>query len=298
MPDFARIVPWVAASPRSWSWRANQTTRTGNPQASRWRATTPPSPPLFPGPQRISIRGGAGPCGTSGSGNEGGGVNGRPPASGGIAPSQLRQPAGRAAAGILHQEQVRQPQLGRRPHVQPADLLARHRPDSNDHKDAARIPSPSGDGGMAALLLRQRTIDDPIGHMATLFRTICCKLDVTAEQAAAIDDALDRYADACNAIADVCLALGSTNRVDVHHGCYHDIRQRFGLSANHVVRAIARTCIALKVPDKADSVFRPTALDLDVRTFRFHEADWTFGVTLLHGRVRFATLLGLFQRER
>jgi Putative transposase DNA-binding domain len=33
--------------------------------------------------------------------------------------------------------------------------------------------------------------------------TICCQLDVTAEQAAAIDDALNRYADACNAIADV-----------------------------------------------------------------------------------------------
>jgi IS605 OrfB family transposase len=132
--------------------------------------------------------------------------------------------------------------------------------------------------------------------MGTVIRTICCKLDVTAELAAAIDDAIDRYADACDAIAGVCRAIGSTNRVDVYHACYREIRQRFGLSANHVVRAIARTCIALKVPDKADSAFRPTALDLDARTFRFHEADWTFGVTLLNGRVRFAALLGEFQR--
>jgi IS605 OrfB family transposase len=133
--------------------------------------------------------------------------------------------------------------------------------------------------------------------MPTVIRTICCKLDVTAEQAAAIDDALDRYADACNAIADICRSLGSTNRVDVHRACYHEVRSRFGLSANHVVRAIARTCIALKVPEKTDSAFRPTALDLDVRTFRFHAADWTFGITLLRVRVRFPALLGDFQRE-
>ena len=81
------------------------------------------------------------------------------------------------------------------------------------------------------------------------------KMNGLTEQAAAIDDSLDRYADACNAIADVCRSLDSTNRIDVHHACYHEIRQRFGLSANHVVRAIARTCIALKVPHKADSAF-------------------------------------------
>jgi IS605 OrfB family transposase len=150
---------------------------------------------------------------------------------------------------------------------------------------------------MAALLLREWTKDDPIVHMLTVIRTICCKLDVTAEQAAAIDDALDRYADACNAVADACRALGSTNRVDVHHACYREIRRWFGLAANHAVRAIARTCIALKVPEKADSAFRPTSLDLDARTFRFHEADGSFGITLLQGRVRFPALLGDFQRQ-
>src|SRR5262249_37273301 len=124
------------------------------------------------------------------------------------------------------------------------------------HQDAARIPSPSGDGGMAALLLRERTRDDPIAHMPTVIRTICCNPHVPPEQAAAIDEPLDRYADACNAIADVCRALGSTNRVEVHRACYREIRQRSGLAANHVVRAIARACIALKVPEKADSTFR------------------------------------------
>ena len=37
---------------------------------------------------------------------------------------QLGQPAGRAAAGVLHQEERRHPQFGRRPLIQPADLAA------------------------------------------------------------------------------------------------------------------------------------------------------------------------------
>ena len=143
MPDLARMSRCAAASPRSWSLRANQTTRTGNPQASRWRATTPPSPPLFPGPQRISIRAGAGPCGTSGSGREGGGVNGRPPASGGIAPaSSASQPAAPRPAFSIRSKR-RQRQLGRRPLVQPADLLARQRPQSDDHDRGPVDPSVS-----------------------------------------------------------------------------------------------------------------------------------------------------------
>jgi IS605 OrfB family transposase len=150
---------------------------------------------------------------------------------------------------------------------------------------------------MAALLLRCKTIHDTIDHVKNVIRTICCKLDVTADQAAEIDATLQLYADACNAIRDVSRAIDSTNRVDVHHACYREIRERFGLSANHVVRAIARTCMALKVPEKRDSVFRAAALDLDVRTFGFQERDWTFGITLRKGRVKLAPLLGEFQRH-
>jgi putative transposase len=128
-------------------------------------------------------------------------------------------------------------------------------------------------------------------------RTFCCKLDPLPEQRTAIDAMLAAFADACNAIAEVSRSIGSTNRVTVHHACYRDVRERFGLSANHAIRAIARVCTTLKVPKKAGSTFAPTSIDLDVRTFRFHEADWSFGVTLLAGRQRLATTLGNFQRK-
>lgn len=131
-------------------------------------------------------------------------------------------------------------------------------------------------------------------HMDAV-RTICCKLDPTPDQFASIDATLDAFANACNHAADVANAIDSAGRYAIHHACYRELRERFGLPANLAVRAIARACIAVKVPEKADSEFRPTSIDFDVRTFRFHEADGAFGLTLLGGRERIGAILGGFQ---
>ena len=39
----------------------------------------------------------------------------------------------------------------------------------------------------------------------------------------------------------------------IQRGCYREVRDTFGLSANLAIRAIARVCAALKVPERADS---------------------------------------------
>ena len=128
-------------------------------------------------------------------------------------------------------------------------------------------------------------------------RTIICKLAPTPEQAAEIDATLAAFAAACDRVADVCRAIHSTNKIEVQHACYAEIRRTFGLSANLAIRAIARTCAALKVPDKAHSAFRPTSADYDARIFRFLEKDATFSLTLLHSRRRIAAALGVHQQR-
>jgi putative transposase len=75
------------------------------------------------------------------------------------------------------------------------------------------------------------------------------------------------------------------------------MRQRFGLSANLAIRAIARACAALKVPAKRHSLFEPTSVDYDARILAFQEGNWTFGLTLLSGRVKLATILGDRQKS-
>ena len=131
-----------------------------------------------------------------------------------------------------------------------------------------------------------------------IVRTITCKLAPTEEQRTELDATLVAFADACTFIADVVRREHTTNKVKVQHACYQDIRQKFGLSANLVIRAIARVCAALKVPAKMHSTFEPTSVDYDARIFSFREWDWTFSLTLLHRRARLDTAMSVFQQGR
>src|SRR6266702_2899065 len=129
-------------------------------------------------------------------------------------------------------------------------------------------------------------------------RTLPCKLLPTDAQRAELDATLVAFADACNFIADKARQILSTNKVKVQHACYQDVRAQFGLSANLAIRAIARVCAALKVKSKAHSTFAPTSIDYDQRIFSLREWNWTFSLTLLHSRQRFAAALGDYQQTR
>jgi putative transposase len=130
-----------------------------------------------------------------------------------------------------------------------------------------------------------------------IVRTIVCKLAPTPDQVPDIEATLGAFANACDFAAESARAMGSTNKVKVQHACYAAIRERFGLSANLAIRAIARACAALKVPAKMHSRFAPTSIDYDARIFAFLEWNWTFGLTLLSGRVKIAGVLGDRQRS-
>src|SRR5271157_5471143 len=128
-------------------------------------------------------------------------------------------------------------------------------------------------------------------------RTIVLKLHPTAEQAAEMDATLRAFAGACDHIADVARREHTTNKVLIQRVCYREVRETFGLSANLVIRAIARVCAALKVPEKAHSAFKLTSIDYDARIFSFREWDWTVSLTLLNSRQRIDTKPGEHQKS-
>ncbi|MGZ3334831.1 MAG: hypothetical protein ACXWOV_06430 [Isosphaeraceae bacterium] len=111
-------------------------------------------------------------------------------------------------------------------------------------------------------------------------RTIVLKLQPTADQTVELDATLAAFATACDHIADVARQEHTTNKVLIQRVCYREVRATFGLSANLAIRAIARVCAALKVPEKAHSAFKPTSVDYDARIFSFREWDWTVSLTL------------------
>lgn len=128
-------------------------------------------------------------------------------------------------------------------------------------------------------------------------RTIVLKLQPTAEQTIELDATLRAFAKACDHIADVARRAHTTNKVLIQRICYREVRERFGLSSNLTIRAIARVCAALKVPAKAHSTFQPTSVDYDARIFSFRERDWTVSLTFLNSRERIETAPGEHQKQ-
>ena len=128
-------------------------------------------------------------------------------------------------------------------------------------------------------------------------RTIVLELQPTADQTVKLDATLAAFATACDHIADVARQEHTTNKVLIQRVCYREVRATFGLSANLAIRAIARVCAALKVPEKAHSAFKPMSVDYDARIFSFREWDWTVSLTLLNSRQRIDTKPGEHQKN-
>jgi hypothetical protein len=127
---------------------------------------------------------------------------------------------------------------------------------------------------------------------------LACILRPTPAQRTELDATLVAFAVACTHIAAVCRQLYSTNKVRVQRVCYPEVRERFGLSANLVIRAIARVCAGLKRNPKAFATFAPTSIDYDQRIFSYRPWDGTVSLMLLHGRQRLETGLGARQQQQ
>lgn len=129
--------------------------------------------------------------------------------------------------------------------------------------------------------------------------TVSCKLNVTPQQLPKIEETLLAFADACE-YANKTLDSKLTNEVAMQSLCYHDVRARFGLSAQlaiHAIRRVSGNRKTAKQKGKPVNKFAPTSVTYDVRTFSFREKDWTVSLTLVGGRERFTLHIGNYQLE-
>ena len=118
--------------------------------------------------------------------------------------------------------------------------------------------------------------------------TIVVKLEVEPEQATQLEETAQTFADACSWINEN-INHRLTNRNSIQAVCYNDVKEKFGLKANHIVRACARVASNRKTAKhKGRKVkgFKPTSFDCDGRTFSFREKDWTISVSTLGKRLR------------
>jgi IS605 OrfB family transposase len=124
--------------------------------------------------------------------------------------------------------------------------------------------------------------------------SVKCKLIVAQELSQEIDLTLERFADACNQILGVAKEANQWNTTKLHHLVYKPVRAATGLKANHVCQAIRRVIGNAKAVKQIHK-FRPTSLNLDIRTFVYNEELQTVGVTLISGRKQFKLSIGGYQ---
>lgn len=124
--------------------------------------------------------------------------------------------------------------------------------------------------------------------------SVKCKLQVPVELRSEIDRTLQRFANACNQIYEVAVAQNCWNTTKLHHKTYKVVREATGLKANHVCGAIRRVINNAKAVKQVHK-FRPTSINLDVRTFQYIEELQTVSVTLMRGRVKLKLSIGNYQ---
>src|SRR5262249_41520464 len=112
-------------------------------------------------------------------------------------------------------------------------------------------------------------------------QSVLVKLAPTPDDSAALLRTREAFNAACNAIAVVAFREHSASKMDRQQLVYYDIRQRFGLSAQLTIRAIAKVAQAYKRDTRIQPSFRPHgAMVYDERICSFPSPDRVSLLTL------------------
>ncbi len=129
-------------------------------------------------------------------------------------------------------------------------------------------------------------------------QTLLVKLAPALEQSAALLRTLQAFNAACNDIAGTAFEHRTANKMALQELVYYDIRQRFGLSAQMCIRAIAKVAEAYKRDREKRPSFRTHgAMTYDERILSFPRVDRASLLTL-DGRVEVPFRFGAYQEAR
>ncbi|NDF16232.1 transposase, partial [bacterium] len=125
------------------------------------------------------------------------------------------------------------------------------------------------------------------------------KLLADEPQKARLLATLRRANEACSWIAQKAFELRTADKLKLQKLFYHEIRERFGLSAQHAVRAISKVCEVYKrdkskLP-KFDSL---GSFPYDQRLYTFKDGLDRISILALDGRILVPCTIGAYHRAR
>ena len=128
--------------------------------------------------------------------------------------------------------------------------------------------------------------------------TLQLQLLPTAEQGADLLATMERFNEAASFAAAVGFEAKVYGQVSIHSLCYRDIRERFGLSAQMAVRAIAKAVECFQRDKTICPVFKPHgAICYDQRVLSFKGLT-SVSLWAMTGRLLIPFVCGDYQRER
>ena len=124
------------------------------------------------------------------------------------------------------------------------------------------------------------------------------KLVVTKTQAKALKETLARANAACDSISAWAWGNQTFGQFAIHKGVYHSVKEQFGLSAQVVVRCIAKVADAYKLDKKVQRTFQPTgAIAFDDRILRWYMEAGQVSIWTVDGRLKLSFVCGERQRK-
>lgn len=131
-----------------------------------------------------------------------------------------------------------------------------------------------------------------------MMQTLMVKLAPDKEQAELLLNLMHKFNEACNYIAETAFETKCANKIALQKILYYDVRKRFGLSAQHTIRAIAKAAEAYKRDKDIQPKFRETgAIVFDQRIFSWRKLEAVSMLTL-KGRTIIPIRIGEYQKSR
>jgi len=124
------------------------------------------------------------------------------------------------------------------------------------------------------------------------------RLETSKEQFEALLETMRRFNEACNHIASVAHKLRTANKMRLQKHVYREARERFALSAQMAIRAIAKVCEAYRRDRSKKPAFKPYgAMVYDQRILSWKHLE-SASILTLKGRILVPIRAGEYQKAR
>src|SRR5262249_29455202 len=154
-----------------------------------------------------------------------------------------------------------------------------------------------GGGGMAAPFLYV-DYGNVFGYTRSMKLTLQLQLLPTSDQKADLLATMERFNEAATFAAKVGFENKVYGQVSIHHLAYREIRERFGLSSQLAIRAIAKAVECFQRDKTNCPVFKPrSAVCYDQRVLSFKGLT-TVSLWGITGRLLIPFVCGEYQKER